>query len=340
MATAFESTPAAPGASSPSPSPSSSPSPRRRAPAPRRAFLTQAGAAALLLGAWARPGRALGVDNDENEETFAIGRRGNARPEPLPEGARVEQDVAYGDDPRQRLDLYLPASPASGRPVVLMVHGGAWMIGGKDQGHVVGAKAARWLRRGVAFAATNYRLSRRPDVRAQADDVAKALALLQREGRARWALDTRRLLLMGHSAGAHLAALVTADASLRSSHRLEPWAGTVALDSAALDVERVMQEPHPRFYDNVFGRDPARWRAVSPLHRISGEMPPLLAVCSQQRRLSCAQAEAFAERAKAAGQRVEVAPVALGHGAINAELGREGDYTNRVEGFMRAVGVL
>ena len=71
----------------------------------------------------------------------------------LPPGARVERDLAYGSDPAQRLDVYIPARRRSA-PIILMVHGGAWMLGDKGNTNVVANKVAYWLPKGYIVAST------------------------------------------------------------------------------------------------------------------------------------------------------------------------------------------
>ena len=80
----------------------------------------------------------------------------------LPRGARLERDVAYGNDPAQRLDVYVPENPARA-PILLMVHGGAWMLGDKANTGVVASKVAYWLPKGYIVASMNYRMARPPE---------------------------------------------------------------------------------------------------------------------------------------------------------------------------------
>jgi acetyl esterase/lipase len=255
----------------------------------------------------------------------------------LPAGARVERDVAYGSDPAQRLDVYAPASAARA-PIVLMVHGGAWMLGDKANSGVVANKVGYWLPRGYVVASMNYRMTRPPEPLEQADDVARAIAFLQKEA-PRWGGDGDRLVVAGHSSGAHLVALLAADPAIAARHGARPWLGTMALDSAALDVVAIMEGRHARFYDRVFGADRARWARSSPLQRIAGRPRPMLLVCSRRREDSCSAARAFADRAVAAGGRADVLPVDLNHGEVNAELGRSSEYTAAVQAFMRSLGL-
>lgn len=258
-------------------------------------------------------------------------------------------DLPYGPDRRQRMDVYLSAAPAAdprgaGAPVLLMVHGGAWSMGDKAHGRVVEEKVARWVPRGWVVVSANYRLLPAADVLQQAHDVARALAAVQR-GAAQWGGDGSRVVLMGHSAGAHLVSLVSTAPVHAQQAGVRPWLGTVALDSAALNVPAVMQARHASFYDDVFGADPAFWRAASPYHglpdapRGSSPVPvPFLLVCSSLRSDgSCRQADAMARRLQAHGGRAEVLPQALSHADINARLGLAGDYTRAVESFMASL---
>lgn len=255
----------------------------------------------------------------------------------LPRGARVERDLAYGNDPSQRVDVYIPEK-ASRAPILLMVHGGAWMLGDKGHAGVVASKLAYWLPKGFIVASTNYRMSRPPEPLEQADDVARALAFVQ-ERAGSWGGDPERVVLVGHSSGAHLVALLAADPGIAAHQGARPWLGTVALDSAALNVVAIMEGRHARFYDRVFGADRARWARSSPFHRLAGKPAPLLLVCSTRREDSCGAARAFADKAVAAGGHAEVVPVELNHGQINSELGRASPYTAAVQKFMQSLGL-
>ncbi|WP_255595215.1 alpha/beta hydrolase [Lysobacter sp. BMK333-48F3] len=251
------------------------------------------------------------------------------------EASVAQRDLAYGPDPAQRLDVYSPHR-ASGAPIVLMVHGGGWRIGDKAARGVVQAKAAHWNAQDRIVVSINYRLLPQADPLQQAADVARALAYVQREA-PRWGGDATRLVLMGHSAGAHLVALLAAAPELARAQGARPWSGTVALDSAAYDVEALMRRPHLRLYDQAFGADSRYWREASPTRRLRGAPAPMLLVCSSRRRQSCPQARDYARRAVDLGGRAQVLPLGLDHAAINAELGAEGDYTARVDAFLASL---
>ena len=255
----------------------------------------------------------------------------------LPPGARVEQDLTYGTDPAQKLDVYIPRG-ARDAPMILMVHGGAWMIGDKGNSGVVANKVANWLPKGYIVALPNYRMSRAPNPLDQADDVGRALAFVQSKA-AEWGADPARVLLMGHSSGAHLVALLGADPGIAARQGAKPALGVVALDSAALNVVETMEGRHARFYDMVFGSDPSHWRKASPFDRLAAAPVPMLLVCSSRRSDSCPAARAFAGKATALGGRATVLPVDLSHGGLNMELGQANAYTTSVEGFMHSLGL-
>jgi len=258
----------------------------------------------------------------------------------VPEGVRRMPDIAYGTDPRQRMDVYLPASTTgtAKAPVIVMVHGGAWMVGNKAMPNVVDNKVAHWVRqKGYVFVSVGYRLSPQADPLLQARDVAAAMAKAQGLATS-WGGDPAKFILMGHSAGAHLSALLAASPSLAREAGALPWLGTVALDSAALDLERIMQARHMRFYDRVFGADPAYWRSVSPGSVLAPGTMPMLLVCSTQRADgSCGQSRDFAAKVTAQGGRASVLPQDLTHAEVNTTLGLPGAYTEAVDGFITAL---
>jgi acetyl esterase/lipase len=254
----------------------------------------------------------------------------------LPEGTQVRRDLAYGSDPAQALDVYALPAQGTPRPLIVMVHGGAWAFGDKDYKGVVESKLAHWLPRGVVFVSVNYRMLPQQPVSGQVEDLARALAFVQ-EHAPEWGADPERLTLMGHSAGAHLAALLSADPARAQRLGARRWDATVALDSAALDVAAIMQRSHLKLYDRAFGTDPGQWRGLSPIEQLTRQAVPLLAVCSTLRPdRPCDQARDYTARARALGVAGEVLPQALEHGEINKELGAQPDYTASVDRFIAA----
>jgi arylformamidase len=254
----------------------------------------------------------------------------------LPAGVQVVRDVAYGSDAHQRFDVYRPAQAAAAAPVIFLVHGGGWRRGDKAMRAVVENKVARWVPRGFVVISTNYRLLPGTDPLEQAADVARALAAAQQQA-ASWGGDGKRFILIGHSAGAHLVALLASAPDIATHAGAAPWLGTVALDSAAFDVTQIMQARHMRLYDQAFGRDSAYWSQVSPFHVLTRAGAPLLAVCSSRRDDSCAQAARYVGKAKQLGMRASVLQQDMSHKEINERLGADPGYTQAIESFLRSL---
>jgi len=255
----------------------------------------------------------------------------------LPYGSKVERDLSYGPDPAHCLDVYLPPGQPTG-PVVLLVHGGAWLIGDKSNPGVVAAKVAHWLPAGVVVVSVNYRLLPLADPLQQAGDLARAIAWVQNRA-VSWQADAARLVLIGHSAGAHLAALLGVDSDLLREHGAEPWLATVLIDCAALDLVAVMRAPHHPLFDRAFGSDEAGWRQASPLYRLRTRPAPVLLVHSDQRPESAEASRRFAAAVVALDGRAEVCEVSLSHRELNTQLGLQNSYTGQVDRFLQSVGV-
>jgi len=287
----------------------------------RHRFL--AGALAIVLGATIFAANA-GPLRDRLLERQAARNARDAVP------GKALRDIPYGSDPRQRFDVYLPTQPAANAPVIFMVHGGGWRTGGKAETAVVENKVPYFTGRGFLVISINYRMLPDADPLLQAQDVALALAAAQAKA-ASWGGDQHRFILMGHSAGAHLVALLSAQPALAAGSH---WLGTIALDSGALDVPEIMEHRHMRLYDEAFGSDPAFWRKVSPAHVLQAGAQPMLLVCSSQREDSCRQARNFAQRLHAIGSRAEVLEQAKSHREINLQLGADGSYTSAVQVFI------
>ena len=252
-------------------------------------------------------------------------------------------NVAYGPQARQTLDVFLPKveKTATGAPIILMVHGGGWCVGDKAAGKVIENKVARWVPQGFIVVSANYPMvGDGSDALAQAHHIARATAFVQAKAR-NWGGDPRRVILMGHSAGAHLVSLVNADASIRRANTVRPLLGVVSLDAGAIDVVRQMPNVYPFLevrYREAFGDTKSAWIAASPFHQIDRTASPWLGVCSTTRKDDpCGQAQSYTEKSKSLGVRAKTLPQRKSHGAINAELGVPGNYTRAVEDFMASL---
>ncbi len=254
------------------------------------------------------------------------------------QAAEQLHDLPYGADPLQTLDVYLPAVAQDDAPVIVMVHGGAWRIGDKSNPQVWQRKVDHWGDRGAVFVAVNYRLMPAADPLIQTMDVARALAYVQ-DHAPEWGANPDRIALMGHSAGAHLVALLGADQVLADSQGARPWLGTVALDTIGYDIAAIMRATPSRLHSYAFGPDPDFWESASPMARLGADAAPFLLVCSQARDRACPEARGFADQAAALGVAATVLPQPMNHRALNAGLGAPGGYTDAIDAFLSDIGL-
>lgn len=181
------------------------------------------------------------------------------------------------DSKNNRLDVYVPKKATPPRPVVLFIHGGSWSSGGKDD-ILYKAIGRRLARQGFVGVVISYRLAPRVLVPAQADDCAAALAWTVRHA-PEYGGDPQRIILMGHSAGGGLAALLaTGSDTLLARHGLGPHAAhAVLLDDPAgldmLDYLTRLEYPNDAQYLVPFSRDPAVWRQASALYHLRAGAP-------------------------------------------------------------------
>lgn len=263
------------------------------------------------------------------------------------------QTIAYGGDPLQVLDLWpvaraadpalSAATPAA--PLIVFVHGGGWKRGSKD--NAAGSwKQVHYPDQGYVYASINYRLVPQATVEQQAADVATALrALLDRAGPL--GIDRHRVVLMGHSAGAHLVALVGTDERYLRGVGLSfrDLSGVIPIDGAAYDVPRQIAEGGRFMHDTylqAFGSDPARQRALSPAMQAASPNAPAFLLLHVQRPDGIAQAkelESALRQGGAAVERRDFPGTGLqGHAEINRRLG-DPDYaaTPVVDAWLKQV---
>lgn len=283
--------------------------------------------AAAALGALVVAGMAEARPGARLRERLAARAEGGAEAR-----APGRQTIAYGQDPLQTLDFWrgltIDIAPKPPAPLIVFVHGGGWKRGSKD--NATGQfKPVHYPRAGYAFASINYRLVPGHTVEEQAADVAAAVAAL-RSRAAELGIDPGRIVLMGHSAGAHLVALVGTDPQYLTAAGvpLSAIAGVVPIDGAAYDVPAQMKQAG-RFmgktYEQAFGIDPARQRALSPTFHAEAPNAPRFLLLHVQRKDGVAQAQDLGEALRRGGAAVEFGSFPgeglQGHAEINRRLG-------------------
>ena len=179
---------------------------------------------------------------------------------------------------RHILDIYTPRSKsAAALPVVLFIHGGSWDSGSKNIYWFIGRRLAK---QGVVAVIINYRLAPAVEVPAMANDCARAVQWTTRHI-ADYGGDPSRVFVMGHSAGGGLAALLATDDALFTKIGMgqNPVKGAILDDPAGLDMFDYltkMEYPNDAQYLVPYGKNPAVWRAVSPMYFVDAHTPPML----------------------------------------------------------------
>jgi arylformamidase len=235
------------------------------------------------------------------------------------------EEINYGADPLQNLDYWKPAKP--GVPLVIFVHGGAWWMGHKRKW--MGEKGTHCLQQGYAFASLNHRLVPAHTVEEQAQDVADAVAYLIKNA-AKLGFDSRRVVLTGHSSGAHLGALIGTDMRYLNKNGLGPTSlrGLILIDGGAYDVPSQIAEGGTVMrgsYRRAFGDDPVRQTALSPICHLAAPNVRDFLILHTQRPDAVTQANEFAAALRNAGIPAQVRGFdgrgLVGHMRINGRLG-------------------
>jgi acetyl esterase/lipase len=188
---------------------------------------------------------------------------------------RLTQGLAYADGDRHSLDIYQPKSRHKPAPVVIFFYGGSWDQGSKTIYRFVGAALAE---QGFVTIIPDYRLY--PEVRFPGflQDAAQAVAWA-RDHAVEYGGDPHEIVLMGHSAGAHIAAMLTFDSQwlaavdLNPSHDIKAMVGLAGpYDFLPLHSDRLK---------DIFG-PPAGLAATQPINFVTAAAPPVFLGAPQE----------------------------------------------------------
>lgn len=255
---------------------------------------------------------------------------------------KEHRDIPYAEpkNERQTLDVYAPAE-GKGRPVVLWIHGGGWQAGKKTD---VQKKPQAFVDKGFVFVSTNYRLLPEATIQQMAGDVAKAVRWTHDHAKD-YGGDPDRILVMGHSAGAQLAALVCTDDRYLKAEGLSfsILKGCVPVDGDTYDVPMqiaTVSERVANIYRRKFGDEKSQ-KELSPVtHAAKGKnIPPFLILHVADHPETKGQSERLAKALEEAGVKARAYPAeGKNHGTINSELGLPGDKpTGALYEFLEAV---
>ena len=247
-------------------------------------------------------------------------------------------NIPYADPAHERqvLDIYAP-DDAENLPVVFWIHGGGWQTGDKTS---VQIKPRVFAQRGFVFVSTNYRLLPHVEMGVLIRDVAKSLGWVHKNIAGHGG-DPRRIFVMGHSAGAQLAALLCIDDRYLKAERVpfDVLKGCVPVDGDTYDLPAIIMTvelrqtvhglPLPRFGHRVkFGNDPKKhidFSAVTHVAKGKG-IPPFLILHVAGHPNTTAQARRLGTVLKEAGLPAKVFGAReTTHSKLNADLGLPDD---------------
>ncbi|KAI3461992.1 hypothetical protein Pfo_018655 [Paulownia fortunei] len=126
---------------------------------------------------------------------------------------QIRRGIVYGDQPRNRLDLYLPKNRSGAKPVVAFVTGGAWIIGYKAWGSLLGQQLSE---RDVIVACIDYRNFPQGTIGDMVKDASQGISFVC-NNIAEYGGDPSRIYLMGQSAGAHIAACALLEQAIKEA---------------------------------------------------------------------------------------------------------------------------
>jgi acetyl esterase/lipase len=211
--------------------------------------------------------------------------------------ARMAKDVAYGAGDRLKLDVYAPRSAAARpRPVILFIYGGSWNSG-RRQGYAFAARAL--AARGFVVAVPDYRLVPEAAYPDFLRDCADAFRWARRNAAA-YGGDGERIVLVGHSAGAYNAAMLTLDPSLLGADRkaVRGFAGLAGpYDFLPLDDDSTIA---------AFGAWPRPVETQPISHAAPGAPPALLLHGEDDSRVKPRNSRKLAQLLQAAGSEVRL----------------------------------
>ncbi len=248
--------------------------------------------------------------------------------------ALIYRDVPYGPEKKQKLNILVPLSISSGEklPVFVFVHGGTWIGGTKDE-VLYSHFAKEVVRTGYIFASLDYRVYPEVKFSGIVDDVRRALVWLYRN------IDEyggeRRFVLCGHSAGAHLVALLTVQDDLlppeifKSVHQVFLLSGPYDLLTYEENLNLPFRELVKRMFLDLFeGRK--NLKDISPVYQVEKiHIDFILAVGEKDEVTPKEQTEALFRELRRWGNRAQMFSLpGIGHGGtlfvLNEDFDREG----------------
>jgi acetyl esterase len=196
---------------------------------------------------------------------------------PIPTNIGIDKDVEYANVNGLSLkaDIYYPKDQTKKHPGIALVHGGGWISGSKENEKYMAQELAS---RGYVAIAVSYRLSEVAKYPAAIDDVNNAIEFLKKN-RKKYAVDTKKMAILGESAGAQIATLV----GVKSKGKIK----------AIVNVDGIVSFIHPEAEESTYAAfwldgdrntNLKNWTEASPLEFVDKKTPPTLFINSSQPR--------------------------------------------------------
>ncbi|MCH7398730.1 alpha/beta hydrolase [Belliella sp. DSM 107340] len=178
--------------------------------------------------------------------------------------------------PEKQLNVFAPKKANGKNPVLIFIHGGSWDSGKKEIYSFFGSRLAR---KGIVAVIIDYPLSPEYQVGEMALASAQAVKWTH-ENIGAFGGDTERIFVSGHSAGGHLASLISVKNDYFDDLQIDnPIRGTILIDAAGLDMYWFLKEKNydpGTKYLKTFTDDPEVWKATSPIYFLDENDPPMM----------------------------------------------------------------
>ena len=225
------------------------------------------------------------------------------------------------------------------KPVVIFIHGGGWAIG--DKSNKPKSKIALFEDLKYVYVSINYRLSPFPYQPNNPDrimhpthvkDVAKAIKYIY-DNIEEYGGDKNKMAVMGHSAGAHLASLISTDPKYLNEVGLKTsiFKGVVSLDTQASDIDYAMQHTFIgselyKMYVNAFGDTSDKWKEASPINYVASSLAPNWVVVYRGSQTRMTNQLRFIDALKSTGKNViGINAKNYSHAGVNDAIGDSND---------------
>ena len=192
------------------------------------------------------------------------------------------KDISYmengflGNLPEKQLNVFAPKNADGNNEVMLFIHGGSWNSGNKDTYNFLGTRLAK---KGTVAVTIDYPLSPEYQIHDMAKAAAQAVNWVN-ENIKNYGGNPERIFVSGHSAGGHLASLISVRDEYFDTLGVEnPIKGTILIDAAGLDMYWFLNEMNyapGTEYLQAFTDDPHVWKDNSPIYFLDKKDPPML----------------------------------------------------------------